>query len=695
MRPFAGRRALLALAIALSIGACIIGGFVIRRSVVGAATRALAARADLAQAYAARAAETQHLLLREIAHLTDGRSPDDLRAGESALDAELARLSAGMPWIVDMFVSDRDGMILASVKVPPVPRGVIADRPYFRALRAGAPEPQIGTALNEGSQPAAVVVIAARRADANGGFDGVYGLAVDPASRESGYVASGLANADAGFGIALLREDGTVLARAPSGLTADDTVWPGFAAAARGESGRLEGVPGRGTWAVEYRRVPGLPLYIAATMAKSALGNRLWQDLRARLYFAVPALAAVLLLIRQLLLRSVEAERIAADAARRADELARSEARARALFINSPDVRTITQEMPDGRFVFVDVNDAIETTFKLKREDVIGKTSADFYPPAMAEEVFARMRECLRTQRPVSYEARRVAAGQIRYFEMLLVPVTDPVGDGATRLIVTNTKDITERRQLEEQLREVQKIATLSQLAGGLAHDFNNVLMIVAGQQEMLKAWLDRNVTDERPHRYLRHASTGLARGVALVRRMMSFARRQDARPEALDLVAAIDNVAGFVRASVGALVKVLTALPPAPLMVRADVTQLELAVVNLALNARDAMPDGGTVTLAVLAADPAPDETDLVAGRYAVLEVRDTCTGMDEATLARAAEPFFTTKDPGKGTGLGLAMVRGLAVQTGGALRLHSQLGEGTTVALWLPLADDAPATG
>jgi len=276
---------------------------------------------------------------------------------------------------------------------------------------------------------------------------------------------------------------------------------------------------------------------------------------------------------------------------------------------------------------------------------------------------------------------------------MLLVPVIDPVGDGATRLIVTNTKDITERRQLEEQLREVQKIATLSQLAGGLAHDFNNVLTIVSGQQERLKLWLDRNVTDERPHLYLRHASTGLARGASLVRRTMSFARRQDASTEPLDLVAAIDTVAGFVRASVGASVEIITALPPAPLMVRADVTQLELAVVNLALNARDAMPDGGTVSLAVLAADLAADETDLMAGHYAVLEVRDTGAGMDEATLARASEPFFTTKEPGKGTGLGLAMVRGLAVQTGGALRLQSQPGQGTTVALWLPLAEDASA--
>jgi PAS domain S-box-containing protein len=682
------------MAVALPICVCLGDGYAIHRSAVAAASRDLAARADLAQAYAARGAETQRLLLQQIANLTGGLSPKELRAGEAGVHAELARLSAGFPLIFEIFVSDRDGVVLASAKALPVPRTVIADRPYFHELREGGSEIQFGTVRDGRLGSSAVVVAAARHSAAGGGFDGAYGLAVDPVTLDSGYVASGLGNADASIGVALLREDGTVLARVPASATENDTIWPGFAAAARLDSGRLEGVPGSGNWGMEYRRVPGLPLYIAATLSVSALHDRWWKDFRDRLYVFVPALAAVLLLTRQLLKRSVEAERIATDAALRADELARSEARARALFINSPDIRTITRETPDGQFVFVDVNDAIETTFNLKRDDVIGKTPADFYPPAMAEEVFSRMRECLRSERPVSYEARRIAAGQIRYFEMLLVPVTDPVGDGGTRLIVTNTKDITGRRQLEEQLREVQRIATLSQLAGGLAHDFNNVLMIVAGQQEMLKAWLDSNVTDERPQSYLRHASTGLSRGVALVRRMMSFARRQDARPEPLDLVSAIDNVAGFVRASVGGAVKILTALPPAPLMVRADVTQLELAVVNLALNARDAMPGGGTVTLAVLAADRAPGETDLVAGRYAVLEVRDTGTGMDEATLARASEPFFTTKDPGKGTGLGLAMVRGLAVQAGGALQLRSQAGQGTTAALWLPLAEDASVT-
>jgi PAS domain S-box-containing protein len=352
--------------------------------------------------------------------------------------------------------------------------------------------------------------------------------------------------------------------------------------------------------------------------------------------------------------------------------------------------------MPDGSFVFLDVNDAVINTFRLPREAFVGKTPYDLYPAAAADEVYARMRECLRLGKTITYEARRVAAGEVRYFETLLMPVRDPAGEGAgARLIVSNARDVTERKRLDEQLREVQRLATLSQLAGGLAHDFSNILTVVAGQHERLQTWLERNAPDAQPRRYLQNASQGLDRGAALVRRMMSFARRQEARPEALDLVALVTNLVEFVRATVGAGVDVAADLPSGSLPVRADATQIELAVVNLALNARDAMPDGasasrGTITLALSAATVTVAGPDLVPGDYAVLEVRDTGIGMDETTLARAGEPFFTTKDPGKGTGLGLAMVRGLAVQTGGALRIASARGAGTTVALWLPLAGD-----
>ena len=639
--------------------------------------------------------ETERVILREIDHAIAGHSDGELENDQAALHAELARLASALPQIWDVLVWGRDGSVIATAKIYPVPQSNGADREYFRALANGAPEPFVSTVMMGRLDNVTFFNITVARREESGTFAGAEGVALDPNFFERSYLDTGLADPAGGNGIALLRSDGTLLARAPAGLGQRGEVWQDFVQEVHDApaAGHCPGPPGGPIWSLEYRRVPGLPLYVLASLTTDELRYRWWESTKNTLWFVIPATALMLLLVTQVLRRSVAADRSAKEAARRADELARSEARARALFVNSPDVRTITQETEDGRFIFIDVNDAVLETFQWTREQVVGKTAFEIYPAAMAEEVVEKMRECLRLGHPITYQARRIAAGEARYFETTLAPVIDPAGSGpAPRMIVTNARDITEWRKVQDHLRESQKMETLSQLAGELAHDFNNILVVVGGQLERLQIWLDRHVTDDQPRRYLGHAASGLDRGAALVRRMLSFARRQEARPEALDIAVLLTNLADFVRVTVGAGIEVITDMPSQEghkLLVRADPTQIELAVVNLALNARDAMPRGGTITLGLAGRSIAVDEADLAAGHYAVLEVRDTGEGMDEATLARAAEPFFTTKEAGKGTGLGLAMVRGLAVQTGGALRLHSTPGAGTTVALWLPLAE------
>jgi PAS domain S-box-containing protein len=695
MKPRASRAVLAGLAIALPLIVGVMGAYATWRETVTAARHDLIERADLAFENAARFSETQLVVLREVAHVIGTRSDAELADQQAALHADLARLSTGLSQVWDVLVWGRDGTVLATAKLFPVPPSNGADRDYFRALAAGAPGPFVSGVMQGRLDHVTFFNVTVPRHDAGGAFAGALGVALDPAHFEASYLGTGLANPAAGTGLAMLRADGMVLARVPNGVEARGTVWPDFADATRRspDAGIYAGPPGSGAWMMQYRRVPGLPLYVASSITTAALRQRWWEDVQSYLWFGVIVSILMLTLVGQILRGAGAAERAAADAARRADALARSEARARALFINSPDVRTITQETDDGRFVFLDVNDAVLNTFRWTRDDLVGKTPFDFYPAPMAEEATGRMRECLRLGQPVTYEARRVAAGEIRYFETTLVPVSDPEG-GRSRVIVSNSRDITERRRMEAHLRESQRLETLTQLAGGLAHDFNNILVVVTGQLERLRIWLDRNATAEQPRAYVRHAAAGLDRGAALVRRMLNFARRQEAQPEALDIVTLLGNLADFVRVTVGARIVVATELPErdgTALLVRADATQIELAVVNLALNARDAMPDGGRITLSVVERTLATDEPDLAAGRYAVLEVRDSGHGMDEATLARATEPFFTTKAPGKGTGLGLAMARGLAVQTGGALRLSSRPGAGTIVALWLPLAVSA----
>ncbi|KAA0684527.1 ATP-binding protein [Azospirillum brasilense] len=259
---------------------------------------------------------------------------------------------------------------------------------------------------------------------------------------------------------------------------------------------------------------------------------------------------------------------------------------------------------------------------------------------------------------------------------------------GRTRELATTLErlrgEIRERERAEEQLRQTQKLETLGQLTGGVAHDFNNLLMAVLGNLELLRKRLPADAATER---LFAGAMQGAQRGATLTQRLLAFARRQDLQPQSVDLTGLLTGIRTLVERSIGPRVVVRidapAVLPPALV----DPNQLELAILNLAVNARDAMPDGGTLSVS-LDEVPADEALGLAPGTYLRLSVRDTGTGMDADTLARAVEPFFTTKGVGKGTGLGLSMVHGLAVQSGGALRLSSVPGQGTLAELWLPQA-------
>ncbi|MGC3986815.1 MAG: PAS domain S-box protein [Pseudorhodoferax sp.] len=277
--------------------------------------------------------------------------------------------------------------------------------------------------------------------------------------------------------------------------------------------------------------------------------------------------------------------------------------------------------------------------------------------------------------------------------------VIDAIRDDDGRIVgfAKITRDVTAQRaaqQALEQAREAlfqsQKLDAIGQLTGGVAHDFNNLLMVVMSSLSLARRRLP---DDPKLVQLIDNALNGARRGAALTQRMLAFARRQDLKPTVVHLPALVEGMADLLTRTLGSTVQVRTAfardLPP----VLVDANQLELALLNLAVNARDAMPEGGRLSIS------AQQETlaqagSVAPGRYVRLAVADTGGGMDAATLARATEPFFTTKGAGKGTGLGLAMVHGLAGQSGGGFTLQSQLGQGTTATLWLPVAqEDAPA--
>lgn len=271
--------------------------------------------------------------------------------------------------------------------------------------------------------------------------------------------------------------------------------------------------------------------------------------------------------------------------------------------------------------------------------------------------------------------------------------VIDPIhdDDGRTIGFAKITRDVTAQhaaRQALEQAREAlfqsQKLDAIGQLTGGVAHDFNNLLMVVLSSLELAKRRLP---DDPKLAQLLDNASNAAQRGAALTQRMLAFARRQDLKPTVVHLPALVQGMAGLLARSLGGMVQLQTALPPDLRPVRVDANQLELALLNLAVNARDAMPAGGRLLVQAQEEEAAAGGA-LAPGRYVRVAVSDSGSGMDAATLARATEPFFTTKGAGKGTGLGLAMVHGLAAQSGGHFALHSVPGEGTTATLWLPVA-------
>jgi PAS domain S-box-containing protein len=273
--------------------------------------------------------------------------------------------------------------------------------------------------------------------------------------------------------------------------------------------------------------------------------------------------------------------------------------------------------------------------------------------------------------------------------------VIDPIrgDDGEVVGFAKITRDITERRdaqraldQAREALFQSQKLDAIGQLTGGIAHDFNNLLMVVLGSLDLVRKRLPH---DPKITPLIENAVQGAERGAVLTQRMLAFARKQELSMEAVELPVLVRGMTGMLQRSLGPTVQIETRFPLGLPPLHTDPAQLETVLLNLTVNARDAMPDGGTISIQARSEtiQPGSDST-LPPGAYVRLSVADTGEGMDAQTLARAAEPFYTTKGVGKGTGLGLSMVHGLAEQSGGRMDIRSRVGEGTVVDLWLPAA-------
>ena len=403
---------------------------------------------------------------------------------------------------------------------------------------------------------------------------------------------------------------------------------------------------------------------------------------------ALAVAATTFLILFLSLIAAMFDRRFAVLAEREAVALRRSEEQFRALYRKTPlPLHALNAE---GRVQ--EVSDAWLDLLGYPRESVVGRPLINF----MNEES-ARRRVQEDWPRLLATGALRDAEYRfVTYLgeplDVLLSSQVERDAQGAFLRTLGGIVDVTARRRAEEALRQAQKMEAVGRLTGGIAHDFNNLLAVVIANLDLLRKRLP---DDPRLTRLVEHAIQGAERGASLTQRMLSFARRQSLRPKPVcppDLVRGMEDL---LRRSIGPQVQIETHFPLGLPYAYADANQLELALLNLVVNARDAMPNGGTITVGAREQTVGADQVrGLSPGQYVCLWVTDTGTGMDEVTLGQAMEPFFTTKGVGQGTGLGLSMVHGLAEQSGGALVLKSRVGAGTTAEVWLPVAETGEET-
>jgi len=337
-------------------------------------------------------------------------------------------------------------------------------------------------------------------------------------------------------------------------------------------------------------------------------------------------------------------------------------------------------------------NDAMAQMYGLQRAgDLLGKRLSDFLivdDPVTREFMLEFIRSGYRINDHESHE--RDAMGRVKIFRNTMLGIVEK---GCLTRTWGIQRDVTARLHLEEQLRNSQQLEAIGRLAGGVAHDFNNILSIIMGHGELLLA---RAEVDEETRNGMEQIRRAAERAALLTQQLLAFSRKQVLQPKVLDLNAVVTSLQKMLMRVIGEDIEVIAKLNPELAPVKADPGQVEQVLMNLAVNARDAMPHGGKLVMETsnIEIDTAQGaDLELAPGYYVMLRVTDTGHGMDAGTLSHIFEPFFTTKEMGKGTGLGLSMVYGIVKQSGGGIRVRSDAGTGSEFCIYLPAAKDAPA--
>jgi signal transduction histidine kinase/CheY-like chemotaxis protein len=439
-----------------------------------------------------------------------------------------------------------------------------------------------------------------------------------------------------------------------------------------------------------YRRVGTLPLIIGAGLSRREIYAD-WVRKTAIVGTVLVTLCLLgmmlALLLRRELIRRGQAEESARRAAAKAEDLARDLARAIApidtLFKNSVDTMQVIYKNADGEFVYEVVNPTWQNLVGVPNNAAVGRRPQDCLPPAVAEKVFNSWLTCAQERRPVRLGLEFPPQSE-RQWDIVVLPIIGD-DDDVTRLVVVG-RDVTEQNRLAAaELQQAQKIEVMGQLAAGTSHDFNNILQVIGGGIEIIRD--DPSISQDALE-LLEMVQRATRRGASLTRHLLDYARKQMWHAEFLNFAEIVENLRQILSRTLGTHIAVTIDVAPEIGLIRADRSQLETALMNLAINAAHAMPNGGTLHFEVARA-PADQPGPIEGGRMLVIAVTDSGTGMAPDLLERIFDPFFTTKGAA-GNGLGLAMVQRFARQAGGDVRVTSALGAGSRFEIWLPEFDE-----
>ena len=604
-----------------------------------------------------------------------------------------ARLMS-FPNVGNLAVIDRNGNVIGSSHGAggPGQEVNVSERAYFQMVRDN-PKGGLYIDVPRPSRTSGEPVIGLTRPlmTPDGSFDGLVFASLTVASLRD---FLGVVNVGHNGLVTLYRDDGTVLARVPPGVTQPGEIYPNqplfTTYLPRAPAGNFEGVglaDGQ-IRHISYRKIESLPLVITVARARTEFLANWYRQVRT--YGAAAVLFTLVILGLGIYLSHV---------------MNRREDSERNLIEQEHLIRLVADNVPmliayvDKNLTYRFVNRVASSWMKRPVGDFIGNSVSDILPPVLYERAKPRIEAALRGI-SVGFEEKRVYGdGVERWADVTYIPVTEQGSlDQSEEVIgyIVLAADISGRKKAEatlqeheEQLRQSQKMEVVGQLTGGVAHDFNNLLGVILGNLDLLDAILKDTPETQR---ILQRAINAVERGGSLTRQLLAFSRKQVLLPQSIDVDHLLVDLAALLRRTLGESVEVETEAAPNLWQCRADRTQLETAILNLALNARDAMPKGGRVVIE--AANFVIDEiyagqyAEVTPGEYVVLSVTDTGTGMTDDVKSRIFLPFFTTKDVGEGTGLGLPVVHGIVTAHGGRIEVESAPGQGSVFRVLLPIA-------